>query len=367
MTKLIKKHKISTMNKKYTIIFIILIFALIGITNNFSYEKINAQELIEYNEDIEILSFETLMSFPEKALNENNSYNTIYDENKITTFEFENILSQLYENNYILIDIFEIIDTKKMTQKKLFLPQNKKPIIFIFNNVSYKSNYQNLGQIDKIIIDRNNTLASYTTKKSIQDRIQYNNEFMLILENFINSHKDFSFNNARGIMFFSGENGILGYNTNSKNTSSKYEKKRVTEVIKKLKNLGWKFGANNYTFGDENLKNNLEFAKDLSLWNSEIKSTIGETNLYSFSNKISSNFSDEKMELLIKNGFNIFFENSDKNLIKFCQNICYISSKKVSGNSLRNTPHIFENLFNSSTVYDHNFRPLKYSDITEEL
>ena len=91
-----------------------------------------------------------------------------------------------------------------------------------FDNVTYKSNYQNIGEIDKIIIDRNNNIATYSTKKSIQDRIQYNNEFVVILENFIKQHPDFSHNNARGIIFLSGENGILGYNTNHKNASFKY-------------------------------------------------------------------------------------------------------------------------------------------------
>lgn len=352
--------------KKTILILFIAVFAILAINNDAIYSIHAKENLSPYTGEIEILSFETLMSFPEKALSENNSYSTIYDETKITTQEFQNILSQLYENNYIIVDIYDIIDRETLTKKQLYLPANKKPIIFTFDNVSYKSNYQNLGQIDKIIIDRNNNLASYTTKKSIQDRIQYNNEFMLILENFINTHKDFSLNNARGIIFFSGENGILGYNTNNKNTSSKYEKKRVIEVIKKLKNLGWKFGANNYTYTDESLKNNMELAKDISLWNNEIKSVVGETKLYSFSCPDTDNLSHEKLELLIANGYQIFFENNTSSDTILSKDICFVKTKKVCGNSLRNHAHIFENLFNSNLVYDHNSRILKYPNIDKE-
>ena len=48
---------------------------------------------------------------------------------------------------------------------------------------------------------------SQLTKQGIQDRVQYNNEFILILENFLKTHPDFSYNNARGIIFFTGEDG----------------------------------------------------------------------------------------------------------------------------------------------------------------
>lgn len=354
--------------KKTILILFVTLFTILVINNNTINYNIYATEKISpYTGEIEILSFETLMSFPEKALSENNSYSTLYDETKITTQEFQNILSQLYENNYVIVDIYDIIDRETLTKKQLYLPTNKKPIILTFDNVSYKSNYQNLGQIDKIIIDRNNNLASYTTKKSIQDRIQYNNEFMLILENFINTHKDFSLNNARGIIFFSGENGILGYNTNNKNTSSKYEKKRVIEVIKKLKNLGWKFGANNYSYTDENLKNNMELAKDLSLWNNEIKSIVGDTKLYSFSCPDSNNLSHEKLELLIANGYKIFFENNTSSSTILSKDICFVKTKRVCGNSLRNHAYIFENLFNSNLIYNHNSRLLQYPDRDTKL
>ena len=350
-------------NKKYLIILILFIaFTLIN-SNNFYYTKadvIATQNNIKYDGKIEALSFTTLMSFPDKALHKNNSLSSNFDESKITVNEFKNILEELYINNYILVDIYDVIDRENMTKKDLYLPQNKKPIILTFDNVTYTSNYQNLGQIDKIIIDRNNNLASYTTKKSIQDRIQYDNEFLLILENFINKHKDFSYNNARGIIFLTGENGILGYNTNHKNASSKYEQKRVCEVIRKLKNLGWRFGSNNYTYKDESTKTDMEFAKELSLWNNEIKEIIGTTNLYAFpyGNYNKSNIS--KLELLISNYFNIFFANNLDHDLSLHKDICFVLRKDVNGKNLRDNPEMYSQLFNAQKVYDHENRKINF-------
>lgn len=335
----------------FLISFMYFVFT-VGLTTQNNYA--------EYSGEIEHLSFETLMSFPEYALNKKNKHNKMYDEEKITTHEFEKILTHLYNNNYILIDV-EMLYTIKdntLSKKQLFLPQNKKPIILSFNNVSYKSNYQNLGNIDKIIIDRNNQLASYTTKKSIQDRVQYNNEFMLILENFITHHPDFSFNNARGIMFFSGENGILGYNINSKNASSKNEARRVIEVVSRLKKLGWKFGCN--TAQHLHAISDVEFAKEISLWIKEIKSIIGNTQLYSFTDTALT-ISKQKQETLLSNGFKIFFKKDISNpSLVIDDNTITMTTRSINGNTLRNNSDELSHLFNSYEVYDHDIRQIKF-------
>ena len=312
----------------------------------------------EYTGPIEHLNFQTLIAFPEKTFNQNNTNSTI-EEEKITTSEFTAILEELYRNNYILVDIFDIINPDNLSQKKLTLPGNKKPIIFSFDNVTYRSNYQNLGGIDKIILDRNNNLATYTTKKSIQDRIQYDNEFIVILEKFITDHPDFSHNNARGIIFLTGENGILGYNTCHKNASYKYEAKRASEVIKKLKNNGWRFGCNSYTYSIDNTKTDLDFAKEISLWSKEPRSIIGDTPLYAHPYGVQDP-SEKKLEILLSNNFSIHFQNSDSNDINFCNSHYVLNRKSVSGKTLRSGSDIFNHLFDSERVYDHNNRQISY-------
>ena len=201
-------------------------------------------------------------------------------------------------------------------------------------------------------------LASYTTKKSIQDRIQYDNEFMLILENFILQHPDFSFNNSRGIMFFSSRSGILGYNTSSKNASCKQESRKAKEVILQLEKSGWKFGCNNYS---NNNISDVEFVKDLSLLNKDIKSIIGNTPLYSFCNNPHLVNNTTKQELLIANGFRIFFteDNSSPNFT-IENNHVIISKREINGNTLRHNSEQLSHLFNCYNVYDHSTRHIKF-------
>ncbi len=288
------------------------------------------QDMVEYTGEIEYLSFTTLIAFPEKIERQGNN------NEKLTVEEFKELLEALYKNDYIVVDIDNIykINEGQVHKQKLALPKNKKPVVLTFDNVSYKSSYQNRGEIDKIIIDRNNELASYTTKQSIQDRVQYDNEFILILENYLKEHPDFHLGNAKGIIFCTGENGILGYNTCHQYASSKQELKRVTNVINRLKNLGWKFGCNNYRYISQKELPELDFAKDLSLWLNETKLAIKETPLFAYPFGEIDN-KNERMDLLLSNGFKIFFvnnsyvcDNNYRDYVIIKQN--YINSKTYS-------------------------------------
>lgn len=360
----ITKHKKNNTRKHttVTILFIFLILAIILIVDqNLKFKHIQyinsyaENEYIEYTDKVEFLAFSTLIAFPEKAFTKNNSNE--YENTKLTINEFKNILEQLYLNDYIIVDIEDIYkyENNRITKQKLFLPKNKKPIVLTFNNVAYKSSYQNIGEIDKIIIDRNNELASYTTKKSIQDRVQYDNEFILILENYLTKHPDFHLGNAKGIIFCTGENGILGYNTCHNYASSKNELKRVTALINKMKKMGWKFGSNNYRYLSQKEMSELEFAKDISLWNNEIKPAIKNTNLFAYPY---GEYDENKtrLEILLCNEFNIFFVNNNYVVDNNYRDYVIIPQIYINSDTLKNKEETIKHLFNPETVYDANSR-----------
>ncbi len=316
----------------------------------------------EYNGIIEHLNFNTLISYPEKTLSKNNPNSILYDETKITPSEFTKILQELYSNNYVLISLSELyfIDNNTIYPKTLFLPQNKKPIILSFNNVTYKTSYQNSGDIDKIIIDNDNKFATYSIKQNIQNRISYDNEFLPILENFIRNNPDFSFNNARGIIFLTISNGVLGYKIDTKNSSSKHDIKRVSEILKRLENKGWEFGSNNYDISSDNSLNTIEFINNISLWKKHINPIIDYTPHYASINGDNITNNPEKFDILLDNQFVSFFYNSPTPAITIKNNSIQMSRKQVNGKSLRNTPEIFNDIFDSKKVYDHNARIIPY-------
>lgn len=343
-----------------TVIFVFFLsyFIILGSTPN--------KFLEEYNGVIEHLTFETLISFPEKALSDKNKNATLYEDTKITPTEFTKILQELYSNNYILISLKELcfIENNTLYSKTLFLPKNKKPILLSFNNITYKTSYLNSGEIDKIIIDNNNQFATYSTTQNIQNRIAHDNEFIPILEQFISNNPNFSHNNARGIIFFTIENGILGYNIDSKNASSKHDIKRVTEIVRCLKNKGWEFGSNNYNTTPDISLNQIEFINNITKWKKSISPIITDTPYYSSLTEDNITLDTEKLKVLIDNKFKFFFFDNNTPFLSIKSDHLQMSRKKVNGFNLRNNSDIFTNLFDTKKVYDNQHRKTSYLNNT---
>ncbi len=335
---------------------------------------IKSKNLVEYTGEIEHLFTHCLLAFPEQALNPKNSMSKDYDRDCLTPTEFKRILSSLYNNNYVLIDIDSIYEVKNgiTVKKKLMLPQGKKPLIFSFDDVNYDSKKKNKGMVDKIILDRNNQIATYTSKQSIAKRVSYDNEFVTIMEAFIKNHPDFSFNGARGVINLTGYDGILGYRTQKSNATNRYEIKKATEVVTKLKNLGWKFASHSY--GHYHMKNitDMEFAKEVQNWQNEVAPIIGETAIYVYPYgewevKTDNNELSYKHKLLLDAGFKLFLGVGGKNFFGYVpigsgeNHTLLMDRKSIDGRTLRSNKVQYSHLFNCEEVYDNINRTIPFN------
>ena len=323
----------------------------------YNIQQIQKLNLVEYNGEIKHLTTNCLLAFPQQALSVNNPQHEHLDKNHLTPTEFENILFSLYTNNYILISPDSIFRNNNgvITKPTLWLPSNKKPLILSFNNCGYVNN-KNKGLIDKIILDRNGNLATFTSKQTISERVSYDNEFITILEHFVKTYPDFSFNGAKGLICLNGENGILGYKTQKNNATSRYEIKKALQVISKLKNSGWTFACSGYTIENLEKISDVEFSKTISDWINNVEPIVGKTKIFvsncsfdSLNNTNSANLS-YKQQLLINYGFELFCQiGTDKPLNH--NNILIMEQQKLNGETLRTIN--FLNMFNNEQVYDH--------------
>lgn len=341
---------------------------------NYNENIIKSKNLVEYNGEIEHLFTHCLLAFPENALNPKNSMSKDYDRDCLTPTEFKRILSSLYNNNYVLIDITSIYEVKNgvTVKKKLMLPQGKKPLIFSFDDVNYDSKKKNKGMVDKIILDRNNQIATYTSKQSIAKRVSYDNEFVTIMEAFIKNHPDFSFNGARGVINLTGYDGILGYRTQKSNATNRYEIKKATEVVTKLKNLGWKFASHSY--GHYHMKNitDMEFAKEVQSWQNEVAPIIGDSEIYVYPYgewevETPNGEISYKHKLLLDAGFKLFLGVGGKNYFGYVpigsnnKHTLLMDRKAIDGRTLRLYKKEYSHLFDCEEVYDSVNRTIPYN------
>lgn len=339
---------------------------------NYNTNQIKNKNLVEYNGDIEHLFTHCLLAFPEKALNPKNPLSKDFDRDCITPTEFKKILQSLYNNNYVLVDINSVYENVNGTVKKktLYLPPNKKPLIFSFDDCNYDTKKKNKGMVDKIILDRNNNIATYTSKISIKKRIGYDNEFIPILENFVKTYPDFSHNGAKGVICLTGYDGILGYRTQKSNATSKYEIEKATKVVNRLKELGWKFACHSY--GHYHMKeiSDMEFSKELYNWQNEVEPIIGKTSIYVYpygeweimdNDKISY-----KHQQLLDAGFELFCGVGAKNFYNYMpfnsndKHTLFMDRKPIDGRTLRTFGKYYEHLFNTEEIYDHTNRTIPF-------
>lgn len=304
--------------------------ALLKYVNN-SIQKSN---YVVYSGKVDVLSFRPIISFP-NILDKNSVNSTEIDENQITINEFEKILYSLYENNYILVS---------PSQSQILIPAHKKPIILLLEHTNY--DIKN-GSVDKIILNEDNEIITYTSKRSINDRIHHNNDFVTMLNSFVDLKPDFALDNAHGTICIDGSKGIFGYKTYKSNANSKQQIKKCYRLIDTLKDNGWAIASRGYKYGIDD--GDVNFASGLSHWREIVEPITGKTPIY-FGDFSKSN--DYKNSLLLSYGYTTFLDSSNTD--------SPYNIYKISGKTLRENSAELSKFFDAESIYDHINRVTTY-------
>lgn len=334
---------------------------------NFSFidnDKIPQGSIVTYNGEIEYIFFHPLVLNSKKIL-KSSSKKPLYNF-FVTVDEFKNFLEKLYENNYLIVDIFDVYEEVykegkfKIKYKDLKIPKGKIPFVLFVDDLSYNGNISNY----KLVIDESDskikTLTSDMGKEVLKDDV----EIIPILNNFIEKHPDFSLNGARAVISLTGHNGVFGYSTGKNINRSKlniellrklsddiFDAKKIAD---KLKEEGWRFAC--HTYEHLNFKNvTLDYVKkDLENWFKYVSNIVGNTNIFVYPYDDSINENDERFKYLNSNGFNIFCSSNRettkysfviRDYVDIHRNlICYEKSKCGKGNLYK----IFSEVLNSN-------------------
>jgi len=283
------------------------------------------------------------------------------DNDCLTPYEFKKILQSLYDNNYILIDINLIYNVNEDTSiqlAELLLPEGKKPLVFSIDDVVYDAKKAHTGMADKLIIDNQGRIATYTRHLDGTEVISRDNEVFPILDDFVTEYPYFSFQGAKGTLALTGFQGILGYRTHRDAPAEIdriLEQAAVSEVIGVLKENGWNFGSHSYGHGHFRNKMSLEYVKqDTQQWHDEVEPLIGETLIFFYPYGESVNYSDPKHSILRNAGFRLFCgvgwkapyieESGDSGI--------YQNRRNMDGYTLRNGREAFLKFYDTNEVID---------------
>lgn len=330
-----------------------------------------------YQGPIEHIFMHCLIAYPELVFNSNTTLSNDYKRDCITSTEFTNLLNELYNNNYALIDINKIYTNNNgiIEKNDIYIPKGKKPLIMSFDDVIYDHKKMKQGMVDKISICDNGKLVSETVENwkngSGQKVLSASNEFVPILNSFVEAHPDFSIDGAKGTICLTGYDGILGYRTSSTNNIDREnELEKAKKVVNKLKENGWNFACHSYGHYHMNRISDEKFAKDLKLWQEEVEPIIGKTKIYVYPygewqlNNNDLSFTS-KHKMLLDAGFELFCGVGSKNFFNKLpfssteNKTLFMDRTPIDGYTLINNSKSLSRLFDVKKVIDFTTRGIK--------
>lgn len=250
-----------------------------------------------------------------------------YNQVMTTKNEFLKIMESMYEKGYVLVRLHDMASevtaedgSKKMKSNDILLPPGKKAFVLSQDDVCYYEYMEGDGFATRMVIGEDGLPAC---EMKLEDGTVSVGDYDLvpILENFIQEHPDFSYKGARGVLAFTGYNGILGYRTAaSYSESPTYEedRKSAAAVAKCLKDAGWELASHSWGHRDMGGISLKDMKTDTDKWENEVDSLIGPTDiiLFPFGSDIGNwrpySKDNERLQYLQKAGFR-YFCNVDSN------------------------------------------------------
>lgn len=239
-----------------------------------------------------------------------------YNQFMTTVSEFNAILGQLYENDYVLVsehDLYQITD-EGVTEGDIYLPQNKRPIVISQDDVNYYDKWAGDGFATRMVEIDGRIECEYINKDG---NVEFGDfDLVPILDQFVEEHPDFSYRGAKATIAVTGYEGVFGYHAIADADHDDYE--RQSESAKKvadtLRATGYDIASHSYGHISYAEVSAERVQEDLDEWKRSIEPVVGATDLfiYPYGADITSNVrkdayeEEEKYEILYGGGFRYF-------------------------------------------------------------
>jgi len=337
--------------------------------------------LIEYKDPTLIpnLSFHVLIHDMSRAL-QSTQYGGSYNKNFVTTNEFTKILEHLYNNGYVLVDFDSFVGSstdingnEQFEPIPIHLPADKKPVMITETMVNYfaymidpdgdgMADAKGSGFASKLVVDGNGDIKAEYVDANGQTNVG-NYDLVPILEDFIETHPDFSYRGARAILAVTGHEGVFGYRINSAVVASKgndYWENEVAgakEITNALREKGYTIAC--YTYKNDAYAgwSVAQIQADLQSWATQITSVIGNVDTFVFAK--TSNISDyagSAFQVMYQSGFRYFISNADSPMTEV--NPTYVRQNRlmVTGETMQHYSSRFTGLFDCAAILEVNIR-----------
>ncbi|MCD8021856.1 MAG: hypothetical protein LUF30_02335 [Lachnospiraceae bacterium] len=316
-------------------------------------------DLTVYSGDIVHLNFPNLIADTSLAF-DGDSYAQTYSQNMITVSEFEGILNQFYEAGYVLVDFHSLAEETDdgfgditLTEATLTLPSGKKPLILSVENLNYASVRSGDGVATKLVLDEDGEVAAvYTDSNGVSHTGAY--DVVPLLEQFIEEHPDFSWQGARGIIGLSGKYGAFGYEIEEGSDASwESNAETVTQIAAKLREDGWSFACEGYSYTYMNDLSYSECIEEIEEWEDTVGALIGDCDIIIFPYGSEVDYTSNQGVHLISAGYHYMIGLwASDNYLAVNQTYLRQTRRAITGYILENYADYFSGIFNVSEILD---------------
>ena len=323
------------------------------LTARSTYAK--AQEnLIEWRDPSAVpnLSFHVLIADPAKAFTDE-SLGKKYNQNFVTTDEFEKILQQLYEKDYVLVGLEDVVFSTTADGKTtysantIYLPDGKKPIMITETMVNYYGYMvESGGFASKLVLDDKGNVTAEMVDASGKT-VRGNYDLVPILNAFIEEHPDFSYKGARAILAVSGYEGVFGYRT--KNGGEEAES--AQKVIEALRKDGYTIACYSYADINYSKASATEIQADLQKWSAEITPILGNVDVLVYAKGTDiTDYPGNQYNVLYNAGFRYFIGTGTIASAKVAGDYFHQRRIMVTGTQMAHGSTLYAPYFNAMAV-----------------
>ncbi len=323
-------------------------------------EKIPSK-LVVWEDLVENIAIRPLVADTVKA--KSGAYKVFAETGMLTPKEFENLLYELYENNYVLVSQSLFHDYPE-DYSQVVVPEGKKPVVMIFEEFQYSTRYTESGSVEQMVYHEESNQFSSRKKANLKDSEADDLDPVNILEKFLVEHSDFSFDGAKAMIAINVDENILGYMINEKqlqndnaarkqfelephiltDRTQEEKNKFFTLQLEDLKVLlnglsknGYQFA--NATYSGQNLRelSETDFELEITEWEDIMKPLIGTVDAFLFPVGAHVYENSEKLEFLMNSGYCNFYSESPSVYNFFAEKYLHFDYFPVNGNSLMNS------------------------------
>lgn len=252
-----------------------------------------------------------------------------YNQVMTTKDEFMKILQSMYDRGYVLVRLHDIAyettdenGNPTFTAGDIMLPPGKQAFVMSQDDVCYYEYMEGDGFASRMIVDETNKPVC---EMKLDDGSVVTGSYDLVplLDDFIETHPDFSYRGAKAVIAFTGYNGILGYRTAASYNTEEYkaehpdfdyekEREEAAKVAACLKENGYELASHSWghrNMGEISMEN---FRTDTDKWENEVETLTGDCDiiLFPFGSDIGDwhpyDTSSERFQYLYQKGFRYF-------------------------------------------------------------